>query len=115
MFIPFLKQPGGSADLTGSNLTRVKNAEDFQHSDTKLGSYRGNYIRYGVREHGMGAIMNGIAAYGGIIPYAGTFLVSPNGQSNTSYPYPYVVELCQLWRWCSTFECAEPSSCHMGW
>jgi transketolase len=81
IFIPLLKRTGGSADLTGSNLTRVKNAEDFQHPDTTLGSYRGNYIRYGVREHGMGAIMNGIAAYGGILPYAGTFLVSPNRQS----------------------------------
>ncbi|KAF8575557.1 putative transketolase [Ramaria rubella] len=65
---------GGSADLTTSNLTRVKNAEDFQHPTTKLGSYKGTYIRYGVREHAMGAIMNGIAAYGGIIPFAGTFL-----------------------------------------
>ncbi|KAF8514027.1 transketolase [Gautieria morchelliformis] len=71
-YIPDLM--GGSADLTGSNLTRVKTAEDFQHPDTKLGSYKGNYIRYGVREHGMGAIMNGIAAYGGIVPFAGTFL-----------------------------------------
>ncbi|KIJ25679.1 hypothetical protein M422DRAFT_273354 [Sphaerobolus stellatus SS14] len=65
---------GGSADLTGSNLTRVKGAEDFQHPDTKLGSYKGNYIRYGVREHAMGAIMNGLHAYGGIIPFGGTFL-----------------------------------------
>lgn len=65
---------GGSADLTGSNLTRVKEAEDFQYPGTKLGSYKGTYIRYGVREHGMGAIMNGIAAYGGIIPFGGTFL-----------------------------------------
>ncbi|KAI0253965.1 transketolase, partial [Lactifluus subvellereus] len=55
---------GGSADLTGSNLTR----------NTGLGSYKGTYIRYGVREHGMGAIANGIAAYGGIIPFVGTFL-----------------------------------------
>lgn len=66
---------GGSADLTGSNLTRVKSAEDFQHPDTKLGTYKGTYIRYGVREHAMGAIMNGLAAYGGIIPFGGTFLV----------------------------------------
>ncbi|GJJ12441.1 hypothetical protein Clacol_006683 [Clathrus columnatus] len=65
---------GGSADLTGSNLTRVKEAEDFQPPSTKLGSYKGTYIRYGVREHGMGAIMNGLAAYGGIIPFGGTFL-----------------------------------------
>jgi transketolase len=65
---------GGSADLTGSNLTRVKGNVDFQHESTGLGSYKGSYIRYGVREHAMGAIANGIAAYGGIIPFAGTFL-----------------------------------------
>jgi len=66
----------GSADLTGSNLTRWKTAEDFQPPSTKLGSYAGRYFRYGVREHGMGAIMNGIAAYGKnlIIPSGGTFL-----------------------------------------
>jgi transketolase len=65
---------GGSADLTSSNYTRVKNAEDFQAPSTGLGSYRGQYIRYGVREHAMGAIMNGISAYGLFIPFAGTFL-----------------------------------------
>ncbi|KXH61042.1 transketolase [Colletotrichum salicis] len=65
---------GGSADLTGSNLTRWKDAVDFQAPATGLGSYAGRYIRYGVREHGMGAIMNGLAAYGTIIPYGGTFL-----------------------------------------
>jgi len=65
---------GGSADLTGSNLTRVKGAVDFQPENTGLGNYKGTYIRYGVREHGMGAIANGIAAYGGIIPFIGTFL-----------------------------------------
>ncbi|KFH45245.1 Transketolase-like protein [Hapsidospora chrysogenum ATCC 11550] len=65
---------GGSADLTGSNLTRWKEAVDFQHKATGLGDYTGRYIRYGVREHGMGAIMNGLAAYGTIIPYGGTFL-----------------------------------------
>ncbi|KAG8931072.1 Transketolase [Tulasnella sp. 417] len=65
---------GGSADLTGSNLTRVKEAVDFQPPSTKLGSYAGRYIRYGVREHGMGAVMNGLSAYGGIIPFGGTFL-----------------------------------------
>ena len=74
-FVPDLV--GGSADLTGSNLTRVKEAVDFQPPSTKLGTYAGRYIRYGVREHGMGAIMNGLAAYGGIIPFGGTFLVSP--------------------------------------
>jgi transketolase len=65
---------GGSADLTGSNLTKVKGSVDFQPENTGLGSYKGTYIRYGVREHGMGAISNGIAAYGGIIPFIGTFL-----------------------------------------
>ncbi|KAF3013571.1 Transketolase [Neopestalotiopsis sp. 37M] len=65
---------GGSADLTGSNLTIWKGAVDFQPPSTGLGDYSGRYIRYGVREHGMGAIMNGIAAYGSLIPYAGTFL-----------------------------------------
>lgn len=65
---------GGSADLTGSNLTRWKEAVDFQPPATGLGDYTGRYVRYGVREHGMGAIMNGLAAYGTIIPYGGTFL-----------------------------------------
>ncbi|CAE6479984.1 unnamed protein product [Rhizoctonia solani] len=65
---------GGSADLTGSNLTRVKEAVDFQPPSTGLGAFSGRYIRYGVREHAMGAIMNGLAAYGGIIPFGGTFL-----------------------------------------
>lgn len=65
---------GGSADLTGSNLTIWKGAVDFQPPSTGLGDYTGRYIRYGVREHAMGAIMNGIAAYGTLIPYGGTFL-----------------------------------------
>ncbi|KAJ6513879.1 transketolase [Mycena vitilis] len=65
---------GGSADLTGSNLTKVKGSVDFQPPSTKLGTYAGTYIRYGVREHAMGAIANGLAAYGGIVPYVATFL-----------------------------------------
>ncbi|KAG2202303.1 hypothetical protein INT47_010751 [Mucor saturninus] len=65
---------GGSADLTGSNLTRWKNAVDFQHPSTGLGDYTGRYIRYGIREHAMFAIMNGLTAYGATIPYGGTFL-----------------------------------------
>lgn len=66
---------GGSADLTGSNLTRISDAVDFQSPSTKLGDYSGRYIRYGVREHGMGAIMNGIAAFGANYKnYGGTFL-----------------------------------------
>ncbi|POY76717.1 hypothetical protein BMF94_0309 [Rhodotorula taiwanensis] len=66
----------GSADLTPSNLTRWKNAVDFQPKENGLGDYSGRYIRYGVREHGMGAIANGIAAYGGnlMVPAIGTFL-----------------------------------------
>ncbi|KAF9430835.1 Transketolase [Podila epigama] len=64
----------GSADLTGSNLTRWKSAVDFQPVSTGIGNYAGRYIRYGVREHGMSAIMNGIDAYGGIIPAGATFL-----------------------------------------
>ena len=61
---------GGSADLSGSNLTLPKGAGIFNaaHRD-------GRYIHYGVREHAMGAIMNGIALHGGIVPYGGTFLV----------------------------------------
>ncbi|HEX2560047.1 transketolase [Phenylobacterium sp.] len=61
---------GGSADLTGSNNTFVKNTEIFDAPD-----YAGRYINYGIREHGMAAAMNGMALHGGIIPYGGTFLV----------------------------------------
>ncbi|KAJ3351523.1 Transketolase [Allomyces javanicus] len=66
---------GGSADLTGSNLTRWKTATDFQPPATKLGDYSGRYLRFGVREHGMAAICNGLSAYGGFIPFCATFLV----------------------------------------
>ncbi len=61
---------GGSADLTGSNLTRA----DCQ-IPVKPGDYAGSYIHYGIREHGMAAAMNGLALHGGLIPYGGTFLV----------------------------------------
>lgn len=61
---------GGSADLTGSNGTKTS-----QMTDINKDNFLGNYINYGVREHAMGAAMNGLALYGGIIPYAGTFLV----------------------------------------
>jgi transketolase len=64
----------GSADLTGSNNTRWKKAVDFQPPSTELGDWTGRYIRYGVREHGMAAIMNGMSAYGTVIPAGGTFL-----------------------------------------
>jgi transketolase len=61
---------GGSADLTPSNNTRFANAEDFQKINPL-----GRYIRYGVREHAMGAIMNGISVSGLARAYGGTFLV----------------------------------------
>ncbi len=61
---------GGSADLTGSNNTKAKNMTAITPTN-----YEGNYIHYGVREHAMGAAMNGLALHGGIIPYGGTFLV----------------------------------------
>jgi len=60
---------GGSADLTGSNNTKVSSSVVVDKNN-----YDGNYINYGVREHGMAAIMNGMALHGGIIPYSGTFL-----------------------------------------
>jgi len=60
---------GGSADLTPSNNTKAKGMEDV-----KPGNYTGRYIHYGVREHGMAAAMNGIAAHGGLVPYGATFL-----------------------------------------
>ncbi|CAN0054662.1 unnamed protein product, partial [Discosporangium mesarthrocarpum] len=60
---------GGSADLTHSNLTSLKCSGDFQ-KDTP----GGRYMRFGVREHGMSAMVNGMAAYGGIRPFAATFL-----------------------------------------
>ena len=64
----------GSADLTGSNNTRWKDAVDFQPDNLDIGERKGRYIRYGVREHGMAAIMNGLSAYGTLIPAGGTFL-----------------------------------------
>ncbi|THG92492.1 hypothetical protein EW026_g8423 [Hermanssonia centrifuga] len=67
---------GGSTDLTGSNLTRVKAAVDFQPPSTGLGNYAGTYICYDVCERAMGAIGNGLAAYGGVIPFVATFMNS---------------------------------------
>lgn len=60
---------GGSADLTGSNNTKVAASKVINKDD-----YQGNYINYGVREFGMAACMNGLALHGGLLPYAGTFL-----------------------------------------
>ncbi|KAI3633002.1 hypothetical protein MIR68_009077 [Amoeboaphelidium protococcarum] len=65
---------GGSADLTHSNLTKWKSAQEFQKDGSKLGTFGGRYLRFGVREHGMAAMLNGIAAYGGLIPFGATFL-----------------------------------------
>ncbi|CUH64371.1 Transketolase 1 [Thalassovita gelatinovora] len=61
---------GGSADLTGSNNTRTSAMRPVSRDD-----YSGDYIHYGIREHGMAAAMNGIALHGGFVPYGGTFLV----------------------------------------
>ena len=61
---------GGSADLTPSNNTKFEEAGDFQ-KDNPLG----RYLRFGVREHGMGAALNGINLFGGLIAYGGTFLI----------------------------------------
>ncbi len=61
---------GGSADLSGSNNTKTNNSKIINSKN-----FDGNYIHYGVREHGMSAIMNGLALYGGLIPYGGTFLI----------------------------------------
>ena len=61
---------GGSADLAGSNNTKTKN-----HKIIRPGNFVGNYIHYGVREHAMCGIMNGISLHSGLIPYGGTFLI----------------------------------------
>lgn len=61
---------GGSADLTGSNNTKASCMKPISAAD-----FSGNYIYYGIREHGMAAIMNGMALHGGVISYGGTFLV----------------------------------------
>ena len=61
---------GGSADLTGSNLTKWKGSTDYEAENPS-----GSYIYYGVREFGMSAIMNGLSLYGGFIPFGGTFLI----------------------------------------
>ncbi len=61
---------GGSADLAGSNNTKTKD-----HKIIKPGNFSGNYIHYGVREHAMCGIMNGIALHSNLIPYGGTFLI----------------------------------------
>jgi transketolase len=70
-FVPAIPELiGGSADLTGSNLTLVKGM-----AGVGPGNFAGRYMYYGIREHGMAAAMNGMALHGGIIPYSGTFFV----------------------------------------
>ncbi|MFW5943128.1 MAG: transketolase [Chloroflexota bacterium] len=66
--IPWLV--GGSADLTGSNKTKAGGITHLSRED-----FSGRYIHYGIREHGMGAAMNGMALHGGVRPYGGTFLI----------------------------------------
>ena len=61
---------GGSADLTGSTNTEIKNSENFQKNIPT-----GKNIKFGVREHGMGGVMNGISAHGNFRVFEGTFLV----------------------------------------
>jgi transketolase len=61
---------GGSADLTGSNKTDIKGERPFSASHRA-----GRYLHFGVREHGMGGLLSGMALYGGLIPYGGTFLI----------------------------------------
>jgi transketolase len=61
---------GGSADLSPSNNTAIQGAHDFQKE-----AYDGRYLRFGVREHAMGAVLSGLALHGGVRPYGGTFLV----------------------------------------
>ena len=61
---------GGSADLSGSNNTKTNNSQIINSKN-----FNGNYIHFGVREHGMSAVMNGLALYGELIPYGGTFLI----------------------------------------
>jgi transketolase len=61
---------GGSADLTGSNLTKTKSTVPFGADN-----YAGRHVYYGIREFGMAAAMNGMALHGGVVPYGGTFMV----------------------------------------
>lgn len=61
---------GGSADLSGSNNTFLKGFEDFSSQNPS-----GRNLHFGIREHAMGAILNGLSLYGGLIPYGGTFLI----------------------------------------
>jgi transketolase len=61
---------GGSADLTGSNVTALAGIRNYDPTDRA-----GRYLHFGIREHGMGAILNGMSVHGGLIPFGGTFLI----------------------------------------
>ena len=78
---------GGSADLAGSNNTLIKGTGDFA-----AGHYTERNFHFGVREHGMGAVMNGIALHRGLIPYGGTFLIF----SDYMRPAIRLAALCKL-------------------
>ncbi|HYK10122.1 MAG TPA: transketolase [Gemmatimonadales bacterium] len=78
---------GGSADLAGSNNTMIKGTGDFA-----AGHYSERNFHFGVREHGMGAVMNGIALHRGLIPYGGTFLIF----SDYMRPAIRLAALCKL-------------------
>src|SRR5205823_13725664 len=82
-----LFRSGGSADLTPSNNTSVKTWKDFTPND-----YAARYVHYGIREHGMAAIMNGMALHGGVIPYGGTF----RSEEHTSELQSLAYLVCRL-------------------
>lgn len=82
---------GGSADLTGSVGTFVSKSTALD-----VQKYEGNYIYYGVREFGMGTIMNGLAAHGGFIPYAGTFM-SFSDQAKNALRLAGIMGLRTIW------------------
>eukprot|EP00915_Cephaloidophora_sp_WS-2016_P011207 GHVH01016516.1.p1 GENE.GHVH01016516.1~~GHVH01016516.1.p1 ORF type:complete len:687 (+),score=116.83 GHVH01016516.1:55-2115(+) len=88
---------GGSADLTPSNMTALKNGKDITRGD-----HTGNYIRFGVREHAMVAIANGLFAHGGFQPFTATFMMF------LSYAYP-ALRLAALSKFSQMFICTHDS------
>jgi transketolase len=105
---------GGSADLTGSNLTKVKGTVDFQPPSTGLGDYTGTYIRYGVREHGMGAIANGLHAYGGIVPFVATFMVNRAAAFTQGFSLICILELRFVCCWCRQVVSTQQAPGYLG-
>jgi transketolase len=110
-FAPFLPEmAGGSADLTGSNLTKHDASTSISGDDA-----RGNYVWFGVREFGMTAICSGLRLHGGFIPYSGTFLTfsdySRGEDGPTHQPVEHTESLrlmpnMSVWRPCDTVETA---------